>query len=48
MTRIRRDFGPGRRIAIFADNARINTCGAVRDAVQDQDPQLAECRLLFN
>ena len=48
LTRIRRDFGAGRKVAFFADNAKINDCGLVKQAAADEDPELAECRLLFN
>ena len=47
-TRIRRDFGAGKKIALFADNARINICKAVKEAAAEEDPQMAECRLLYN
>ena len=48
VTRIRRDFGGGRKVALFADNAKINDCRAVKEAAAAEDPELAECRLLFN
>ena len=46
--RIRRDFGPGKKICLFGDNAKINRSILVKESASRIDPRMAECRLLYN
>ena len=45
--KLRQQMGPGKKIALYGDNAPINKSQTVRAAAQRCRPDLAECRLIW-
>ena len=44
---LRLKMGPSKKVCLFGDNARINSCNKVK-AAAIQIEGLAECRLIWN